>query len=193
MVAPAPARPRLLLGPAPALPDNRGRGRGRAANAAGHCGLVAKLSDFGISRVAPELSVTKAQSYVRTCQVAGTPAYMPMEYHSSGRVSAKVDAYAYGVVLMELLTGRQPFDATTREPLVEEFYARMQQVGATRALARSLADPLAGEWDSRRWLSTRFRFWFFRERVQRCGAVVPLSYGRSRSASARARLREVLP
>eukprot|EP00937_MAST-01D_sp_MAST-1D-sp2_P000188 g188.t1 len=63
----------------------------------------AKLADFGTVRIAPTLM---KHSHVTTVQVVGTSAYMPYEYRQSGHVSAKTDAYAFGVVLLELLTGQ---------------------------------------------------------------------------------------
>ena len=76
-------------------------------------------------RIAPKLLQA---SHVSTRNVAGTPVYMPPEYTQSGRVSAKTDTYAFGVVLLEMLTGQPPFHPQTRETLVNE-------------LAPALADP----------------------------------------------------
>ena len=58
---------------------------GAAPYGSGGC-IVAKLADFGISRVVPELAATAAKSYVRTQHMAGTPIYMPQEAMSAGRV-----------------------------------------------------------------------------------------------------------
>ena len=55
-------------------------------------GLVAKLADFGISRVVPELTTAASKSYVKTQHMAGTPIYMPHESTSAGRVGPKTDA-----------------------------------------------------------------------------------------------------
>ena len=38
--------------------------------------------------------------------------YVAPEYASSGKVTEKSDAYSYGVVLLELITGRKPLDTS---------------------------------------------------------------------------------
>ncbi|KAG2437127.1 hypothetical protein HYH02_011383 [Chlamydomonas schloesseri] len=74
---------------------SRGGRRGR---------MVAKLSDFGISRMSHTLRATITPE-------AGTPAYIAPENFNPGNwlVSCKSDMYAYGVLLWELITGLEPW------------------------------------------------------------------------------------
>ncbi|GMY32076.1 putative receptor protein kinase TMK1 [Fagus crenata] len=62
------------------------------------------------SNVVISIEVLKQHS-VET-QLAGTFGYFAPEYAATGRVTTKVDVYAFGVVLMELITGRKALDDT---------------------------------------------------------------------------------
>lgn len=61
-----------------------------------------KLSDFGLAKFGP----TGDQSHVTT-RVMGTLGYCAPEYALTGRLTLKSDIYSFGVVLLELISGRK--------------------------------------------------------------------------------------
>lgn len=71
--------------------------------------MRAKVSDFGLVKLAPD-----GKFSVET-RLAGTFGYLAPEYAVTGRVTTKVDVFSFGVVLMELITGRKALDETQPE------------------------------------------------------------------------------
>jgi len=67
----------------------------------------AKLSDFGLAKLGP----TGDMSHVSS-RVMGTYGYCAPEYQRTGQLTVKSDIYSYGVVLLELITGRRTIDNT---------------------------------------------------------------------------------
>ncbi|KAJ0450063.1 putative protein kinase RLK-Pelle-RLCK-VIIa-1 family [Helianthus annuus] len=69
----------------------------------------AKLSDFGLAKIGP----VGDKAHV-TSRVMGTVGYCAPEYQRTGRLTVKSDIYSYGVVLLELITGRRAVDLTRK-------------------------------------------------------------------------------
>lgn len=72
--------------------------------------LVAHLADFGLAK---EADMTK--THMSNDQVFGTVGFLAPEYSQLGRLSLKSDVFAYGVTMLQLVTGRSPTDADVAE------------------------------------------------------------------------------
>ncbi|MCL7022898.1 hypothetical protein MKW94_016975 [Papaver nudicaule] len=66
-----------------------------------------KLSDFGLAKLGPVGEISHI-----TTRVVGTHGYCAPEYASTGRLTFKSDIYSFGVLLLELITGRKAIDFT---------------------------------------------------------------------------------
>ncbi|XP_042508215.1 probable receptor-like serine/threonine-protein kinase At4g34500 [Macadamia integrifolia] len=93
-----------------------------------------KVSDFGLAKL-----LGSDASYVTT-RVMGTFGYVAPEYASTGMLSEGSDVYSFGILLMEIITGRSPVDYG-RPPgevnLVEWFKGMV-----TNRRGEELVDPL---------------------------------------------------
>ncbi|XP_019163412.1 PREDICTED: cysteine-rich receptor-like protein kinase 2 [Ipomoea nil] len=71
--------------------------------------LHAKIADFGLAR-----SFQADKSHISTA-IAGTLGYMAPEYVARGQLTEKADVYSFGVLLLEIVAGRQNNKCTTPE------------------------------------------------------------------------------
>lgn len=94
----------------------------------------AKVSDFGLVKLASE-----DKSAVET-RLAGTFGYLAPEYAVTGRVTTKSDVFSFGVVLMELITGRKALDETQPEESVH-LVAWFRRMSSKRDDFRLAIDP----------------------------------------------------
>ncbi|PIM98169.1 Serine/threonine protein kinase [Handroanthus impetiginosus] len=102
----------------------------------------AKVADFGLARLTEVGSASLSH-------VQGTFGYMAPEYAGSGDISPKIDVYAFGVILFELISAKEAVlkrgeVATEPKALVTLFQDAFSQPDQTEALQK-LVDPSLGD------------------------------------------------
>ncbi|KAG6511291.1 L-type lectin-domain containing receptor kinase IX.1-like [Zingiber officinale] len=96
----------------------------------------AKLGDFGLARL-----VANDGQFLQTTLLAGTLPYMAPEYYHDGKASKETDVYSFGIVALEIASGRRPMtDATLLVERVWELYGK-------GAILEAADERLAGDFD----------------------------------------------
>ncbi|XP_065012566.1 serine/threonine-protein kinase PBS1-like [Musa acuminata AAA Group] len=98
-------------------------------------GFHPKLSDFGLAKLGP----VGDKSHVST-RVMGTYGYCAPEYAMTGQLTVKSDIYSFGVVLLELITGRKAVE-TTKSHAEQNLVSWARPMFNDRRKLPSLADP----------------------------------------------------
>ncbi|XP_011100125.2 proline-rich receptor-like protein kinase PERK5 [Sesamum indicum] len=80
----------------------------KAANILLDFNFEAMVADFGLAKL-----TTDNYTHVST-RIMGTFGYLAPEYAASGKLTEKSDVFSFGVMLLELITGRRPVDPTNR-------------------------------------------------------------------------------
>lgn len=98
--------------------------------------FVAKVADFGLAHASKDGSICFEPV---STDVRGTPGYMDPEYLVTRELSEKSDIYSYGVVLLELVSGRRAIQ--DNKNLVEWSQVYM----ASESMIAELVDPNLGD------------------------------------------------
>lgn len=103
-----------------------------------------KLGDFGLSRMISGFDKKGVYTHVTVTQVHGTSVYLPAEYLRQKILSPAVDTYSYGIVVLEMATGRRAFDG--KKLLIDLVDEEMKagETDATREGGIRLKDPRMG-------------------------------------------------
>uniref|UniRef100_A0A7N0TW67 Protein kinase domain-containing protein n=1 Tax=Kalanchoe fedtschenkoi TaxID=63787 RepID=A0A7N0TW67_KALFE len=94
-----------------------------------------KVSDFGLAKAA----IDEVVGHTST-RVMGTFGYLAPEYAMTGHLLVKSDVYSYGVVLLELLTGRKPVDLS-QPPGQENLVAWVRPLLTIEQRLHEILDP----------------------------------------------------
>ncbi|KAF5774468.1 putative protein kinase RLK-Pelle-CrRLK1L-1 family [Helianthus annuus] len=101
--------------------------------------FAAKIADFGLAKIGP---INQTCTYVSTT-VKGSFGYMDPNYFYTGRLTRKSDVYAFGVVLLEVLSGRPALDASLDEGLAIWAQELIRRGRVTQIISSSLRDHIS--------------------------------------------------
>ncbi|XP_075508490.1 LOW QUALITY PROTEIN: uncharacterized protein LOC142545283 [Primulina tabacum] len=90
------------------------------------------IADFGLAKLVDDGNFVRSSN-----TVAGSYGYIAPEYGYRMKITERSDVYSYGVVVLEVLTGKQPIDPTIPEGLHIVDWVR-QKRGGTEVLDPSL-------------------------------------------------------
>ncbi|HEX5064051.1 MAG TPA: serine/threonine-protein kinase, partial [Kofleriaceae bacterium] len=117
-----------------------------------------KLLDFGIAKLTDVSNEEGGRKLTKTGMLFGTPEYMSPEQARGENVDHRVDVYAMGCILFQLVTNRVPFEADNFMGVLSQHLTEQppsippqvfDQIGAPRALADVIDKALEKNRDAR--------------------------------------------
>ncbi|XP_065622459.1 receptor kinase-like protein Xa21 [Quercus suber] len=96
--------------------------------------MTAYVGDFGLAKLLSELTIPKQSSSIG---IRGTIGYTPPEYSLGSEVSTKGDVYSYGILLLEMITGKRPTDHMFEGGFSLHHYASMALPNCVMEIADS--------------------------------------------------------
>ncbi|MQM14912.1 hypothetical protein Taro_047843 [Colocasia esculenta] len=103
--------------------------------------LAPKISDFGMARL-----FEGDDTHVNTMKIAGTYGYMAPEYALNGYLSVKADVFSYGILVMEIVSGRKNLDRHFSKEKVDLLNYAWNKSEEGNPL--EIMDPSLTAWDS---------------------------------------------
>ncbi|KAF3959310.1 hypothetical protein CMV_015868 [Castanea mollissima] len=106
----------------------------------------AKIANFGLARTAE----WQEGQFSLTRHIVGTRGYMAPEYLENGIVSTKLDVYAFGVLMLEIMTGKEVAALYEEEnmQLSDVINAVLHEEGGQESLRHSMDSSLQGNYPS---------------------------------------------
>ncbi|CAN1270596.1 Probable LRR receptor-like serine/threonine-protein kinase At3g47570 [Linum perenne] len=105
--------------------------------------LVAHIGDFGLARMILS-SNSSSGNETSTIRIKGTIGYAPPEYGMGMTVSKEGDVYSYGILVLEMFTGKRPTDEMFKDGMnLRDFVKASSHDGIISVLDQSMTIPQA--------------------------------------------------
>ncbi|XP_020409141.1 putative receptor-like protein kinase At3g47110 [Prunus persica] len=109
-------------------------------------GLTGHVSDFGLARFLPKETSNVSANQISSTGIRGSVGYVAPEYGMGSKVTTYGDVYSFGILLLEMFTGKRPTDLMFSEGLnLHNFVKVPFPEGVTE-----IADPLLLQGDHTR-------------------------------------------
>ncbi|XP_058089377.1 probable LRR receptor-like serine/threonine-protein kinase At3g47570 [Magnolia sinica] len=86
--------------------------------------MVAHVGDFALARFLSEAAESFSQNQTSTFGIKGSIGYIPPEFGMGGKASIHGDVYSYGILLLEMITGKRPTDDMFKDNLSLHHFAK---------------------------------------------------------------------
>ncbi|XP_071391069.1 interleukin-1 receptor-associated kinase 3 [Centroberyx affinis] len=108
-------------------------------------GLQPKLSDFGLARLRPH-SANQSCTITLDTSSHSNLGYLPEEYIRDGKLSFSLDVYSFGMLIMEIVTGRKVIEETPKHTLLRDVLAAEVEDSGGKNSCLRFVDAAAGQW-----------------------------------------------
>ena len=97
--------------------------------------LDARLGDFGLALRVPKANAGAGAAAATPAAPAGTLGYLDPAYVTPESLSTKTDVFSFGILLLEIISGRRPIDVQHSPPSVVEWAVPLLRKGKVASTA----------------------------------------------------------